>query len=224
MESERHEHADEGQHVHVLSEGRVAFRDGEEGGLEPNQVREQERPHAEQGVGHDVAGHQQAVVAPYHRLAPLALSAPLMAARISAPNRSRLNRSACRRMADGSNGRSAASRRPRASASAPAVSTSTPGAAGDHRFQCSRPRRETPRAGRRPGPRRPRSRSPPRPGRMTAVAARYNSRISSLVRVPRKATPGPAALSRRPRSGPSPTMRSGSPARCAASMAMSIRL
>ena len=53
-------------------------------------------------VGYDVAGHEQAVVAPYHRLLPGgARASRSMAAAISRANRSRLNRSACRRMTAG---------------------------------------------------------------------------------------------------------------------------
>ena len=67
MERERHEHADERQHVHVLAERREALSDGNEAALEPDDVREHECRDAEDGVGNDVERDEQAVVPSYHR-------------------------------------------------------------------------------------------------------------------------------------------------------------
>jgi hypothetical protein len=67
VEAERHDQRHERQHVDVLLDRRMAARDGDQSGLETQQVREEERDHAEDRIGHDVKRDQQAVVTPYHR-------------------------------------------------------------------------------------------------------------------------------------------------------------
>ena len=67
VEPQRHDQRDERQHVDVLLDRRMAARDRDQPGLETQQVGEEERHHAEHGVGDDVKRDEQAVVTPYHR-------------------------------------------------------------------------------------------------------------------------------------------------------------
>ncbi len=75
VERERHEDAEERQHVDVLAERRLALRDRNdvgEPGLEAQQVGDDERRHPEERVRDDVERHEQAVVAPHHGSVPAA--------------------------------------------------------------------------------------------------------------------------------------------------------
>ena len=67
VESQRNDQRDERQHVDVLLDGRVTARDGDEPRVETQQVGQDERQHAEHGIGRDVKGDEQPVVTPYHR-------------------------------------------------------------------------------------------------------------------------------------------------------------
>ena len=98
VEGERHDHRDERQDVEVLRERRLPLRCRDEAGLEANEIREDERHHAQQGVGDDVERNQQPVVAPYHRCPAGAAMVSSTTCMTSAAKRSRLKRSACRRM------------------------------------------------------------------------------------------------------------------------------
>ena len=69
LERDRHQHADERQHVDVLPERRLPLRDGNQFGdqrLEAEEVRQGERGGAEQRVGDDVVGDEQPVVPAHH--------------------------------------------------------------------------------------------------------------------------------------------------------------
>ncbi len=67
-------------------------------GLEPQQVGEKKRRHAEHRVGDDVEGDEQAVVAPYHRWPIGALSVSFTTRWISVTKRLREKPSACLRI------------------------------------------------------------------------------------------------------------------------------
>ena len=67
MERERHDDRDERQDVEVLRERRLALRRRDEPGFEAEEIGEDERHHAQQGVGDDVKRDQQPVVPLYHR-------------------------------------------------------------------------------------------------------------------------------------------------------------
>ena len=74
VESQRHDQRHERQHVEVLLERRNAAGHRDQPGLEPQQVGQHERRHAQHGVGEDVKGDEEAVVALYHRCPAGALS------------------------------------------------------------------------------------------------------------------------------------------------------
>ena len=63
---QRHQHGDERQHRHVLLERRIALDDGNEAAGKPDEVRKAEGDDAQNGVGDNVRGHQQAVVSSKH--------------------------------------------------------------------------------------------------------------------------------------------------------------
>ena len=73
VEGERHEHAEERQQVEVLPERWLPLGDRDEirdARLESQEIGDGERRHAEQRVGEDVEGNEQAVVPPHHRAGP----------------------------------------------------------------------------------------------------------------------------------------------------------
>ena len=101
---QRHQHGDERQDVDVLRERRQPLGDGDETALEPDGVGQQERRHAEDGVGDDVVGDEAAGRPLHHRTRS---SGAVMRASTSVVNASmkrwREKRSACARTTAGSN-------------------------------------------------------------------------------------------------------------------------
>ena len=71
--------------------------------MKPQHVGERERRSADEGVGDDEEEDEQAVVPPHHRAASRSATAAATAAWKSVMKRSRENRSACARIAAGSN-------------------------------------------------------------------------------------------------------------------------
>src|SRR5439155_5170470 len=111
----------------VLMERRHALRDRyeqREARVEPERIRDDEGRDRKQRVRQDVEQDEQAVMAVYHA------DGSATSAAISSPKRDRLNRSACRRIAVGSNERSnersTAETIASANASAAGSSTRTP--------------------------------------------------------------------------------------------------
>ena len=82
LEGHRRQHRHERQDADVVLDRRVAFRDRDQPALEPDAVREDERPHREEDVRHHVEGNEEAVVASYHRLPAGASIVSSMSARI----------------------------------------------------------------------------------------------------------------------------------------------
>src|SRR5262249_21621296 len=68
MEGDRHEHADERRDAEILGEGRKALVDRQQRRerLEAEEIRDEKRRHAEDGVAHDERDRQQAVITPHH--------------------------------------------------------------------------------------------------------------------------------------------------------------
>ena len=128
MKPERHETGDERQDVDVLPERRQPARDRNEAGVKPERVRDDERRHAEQGVGDDVKGDEQPIVSNHAWRASTSAS-------ISSPNRSRPNRSAWRRMDGGIELRVIALAIASANASADRIVDQHAGHAGDDRLE-----------------------------------------------------------------------------------------
>ena len=239
VKRERHEHAEQRQHVDVLPEGRLSFRDRDEVGeprLEPQQVGDDERRHPEHRVRDDVERHEEAVVPPHHgrvlaavagpsgdsgasREQPVSDTAALRSRRGTAPARTAAR--VRKRRLEGE----------RAHAAQPVGECLGRGVEDEHagrrrrrrsrrRLRCRAPRPDSRRPALRPGP----CRSPRRRAGAWPSACRYNSRISSFDRHPRNVTSGPAMAWRRACSGPVPTIVRGAPSRRQASMATSRRL
>ena len=74
VEADRHDDGHERQHVEVLRQRRLALGDGEETGLEADEVGQHEGDDADRGVGQHVQRDEQTVVALYHRVPPGAAS------------------------------------------------------------------------------------------------------------------------------------------------------
>ena len=124
-----------GRTFDVLPERRVALGDGDQAGLEAEQVGEQERGHAEQRVGDDVEARRAGGCGALPPC-PGRLGVSSMARRSRRAKRSRLNRSACRRMAAASNGRVGGLAQPRRQTPRRrASSTSTPVSPCDDRLE-----------------------------------------------------------------------------------------
>ncbi len=79
---ERRQHGDERHQVEVLLERRIPAEHRNQAALEPDAVREDEGPHREDRVADDVEGHEQPVVASYHRVPAGAASVSSITARI----------------------------------------------------------------------------------------------------------------------------------------------
>ena len=94
LEGQRDDDRDDRQDVEILAERWLTLRRRDEACLEPEEIREDERRHAQQGVGDDVKGDQQPIVALYHRCAGGAAMVSSITSQISRTNRSRLKRSA----------------------------------------------------------------------------------------------------------------------------------
>jgi hypothetical protein len=66
VEADRHERRDQRQQVDILPQRRDAFRNRNQPALKPDRVGDDECRQAEQRVGDDVEGHEEAVVAAKH--------------------------------------------------------------------------------------------------------------------------------------------------------------
>src|SRR4051812_991653 len=220
LEPDRNEDRNERQHVDVLPQRRHAFGDRDhlaEAGMEAERVGDHERQQRQQRVRQDVERDEQAVVAIYHD------DGSATSAAISSPKRERLNCSAWRRIVPASNRRSTASATASANASADSSSTNSPVSPGF--TVSSAPPRLSATTGRphacASSGTIPKSSSP---GSSATAARRYSERMSSSETRPRKRVVAGALRSSAARSGPSPTIVSGTPARVQAAIATSMRL
>src|ERR1043166_4153167 len=124
VEPDRHEHRDERQQVQVLPQRRNAFGDGNQSRVKAERVGDDECGQSEQRIRRDVEGDEQPVETSEHQRGPSASAA--IAPLISSTKRSRLKRSALRRMRARSNDADSAREMPSANAGAERSSTRMP--------------------------------------------------------------------------------------------------